>query len=391
MPANSQVQEFCSSRRKNSGRALRKFISILAAKSAWIARLGWLVTTMRTDLAQRRSLDMYKMYSHVVSTQVHITMFRSYKQLPIPVTHQRALAVGMSPHSRIFFAFIFSITTFVVVLHSTAAYNSFHNSAIQTLEDVSTAAHFRPIGAVSPIAPPWKSILRLGATQPRIGTCTVAHGEHKQGYQRALKTHLSHGGYHKYPMYLLDRPILSGLWSKEGALLEVLLQEMSKPQSERVEWLFWFDADTVIMNKLIPLETFLPPEERNDVNLLYTKDWNGLNNGVFALRVSTWSLEFLSSILAYRTFRPEEDLPFTEQSAMEKVMHMDKYAKGVVQCPPQWFNSYPGDGDEGDVHFDHRPGQLLVVSEVLTVITTLGNATLLILCSTALCRGGRQS
>lgn len=288
-------------------------------------------------------------------------MFASYHRLPVPVTYHRpAPTPGMSPINRVFFVLIFSITVSVVVFHATTAYDSFHKSALETIGRYSNAAAFTDLGIGHTSGASWKSIIRLGATKPRIGTCTVAHGEHKEGYQRALSTHISHGDYHKYPTYLLDHPILDGLWSKESLLLELLLQELSKPKPEQLEWLVWFDADTVIMNKLIPLETFLPPEERSDVHLLYTKDWNGLNNGVFMLRVSTWSLELLSSVLAYRTFRPEDDLPFTEQSAMEKVMQMDKYKVGAVQCPPQWFNSYPGDGDEGDVHFDHRPGQLLV-------------------------------
>ncbi|PPJ61354.1 hypothetical protein CBER1_11922 [Cercospora berteroae] len=191
-------------------------------------------------------------------------------------------------------------------------------------------------------------------------TCTVAYGKHLEGYQIALNTHAKHGDYHSYPTYLLDHPILDGLWSKELALLDVLLQELSKAKSEQLEWLVWFDADTVIMNKLIPLETFLPPNERNDVHLLYTKDWNGLNNGVFLLRVLNWSLELLSSIVAYRSFKPEDKLPFTEHSAMDKVMQLDKYKHGAVECPPQWFNAYPSDGGDKDVHYDYRLGQMLV-------------------------------
>lgn len=207
-------------------------------------------------------------------------------------------------------------------------------------------------------------MIRLGATHPTIGKCTVAHGKLEQGYHRALETHLAHSEYHGYPTYLLDHSILEGLWTKEAALLEVVLDQLSKPEDERLRWLFWFDADTVVMNREIPLEAFLPPSDREDVHLLYTKDWNGLNNGVFILRVSTWSLEMLSSILAYRTFKPDEELAFTEQTAMERVIAMPQYKDSVVQCPPQWFNAYPGEHTEEldgrNVHFGHRPGQLLV-------------------------------
>lgn len=284
-------------------------------------------------------------------------MLAAYKQLPLPITHHRSSVVAMTTLVRIFFVFVFSLTFFVVVFHMTAAYNDFHRITIDTLGKYSPTK-FNPAAALRPES--WRSIIRLGSQRSRIGTCTVAHGKHIEGYQRALNTHAEHGNYHSYPTYLLDHPILDGLWSKESALLDVLLQELSKAKNEQLEWLVWFDADTVIMNKLIPLETFLPPEERNDVHLLYTKDWNGLNNGVFILRVSNWSLEFLSSIVAYRSFKPEDKLPFTEQSAMDKVMQLDKYKDGAIECPPQWFNAYPSDGGDKDVHYDHRPGQMLV-------------------------------
>ncbi|CZT24895.1 uncharacterized protein RCC_10623 [Ramularia collo-cygni] len=171
------------------------------------------------------------------------------------------------------------------------------------------------------------------------------HGEHNDGYKQALQTHLDHAQYHGYPTYVIDRTILDGLWTKEAALLEMMLEALSKPKSERLRWIFCLCATGF-------------SERRTFV--LYTKDWNGLNNGVFMLRVSEWSVSLLSSIVAYRTFKPEEDLPFTEQSAMEKVLELDQYKDGAVECPPRWFNSYPNDGDESNINFHHAPGQLLV-------------------------------
>ncbi|KAL9076753.1 MAG: hypothetical protein Q9161_000738 [Pseudevernia consocians] len=34
---------------------------------------------------------------------------------------------------------------------------------------------------------------------------------------------------------------------------------MAKPEDERAEWLLWLDADTIIMNLLVPWATLLPP------------------------------------------------------------------------------------------------------------------------------------
>ncbi|KAF2211655.1 glycosyltransferase family 34 protein, partial [Cercospora zeae-maydis SCOH1-5] len=208
-----------------------------------------------------------------------------------------------------------------------------------------------------------------------IGMATVAHGSHLQtAYTLALQTHLTYANLHAYPTHLLTHPILPGLWTKECHLLSVLLSELSNPNpSTRLHWLIWLDADTIIMNPRIPLSTFLPPDDQeakgfaHDLHMLYTRDWNGLNNGVFFLRVSEWSVEFLSAVLALRSFKPEEELRFTEQSAMEKVMGMGKFEQGVVEVPPFWFNSYvpEGEGGEGETEgdedkFGYRRGQFLV-------------------------------
>jgi hypothetical protein len=98
---------------------------------------------------------------------------------------------------------------------------------------------------------------------------------------------------------VLAQPILDGLWSKEAALLGILLQELSRDETVRLRWLTCFDADAIIVNPLIPLETFPPPKDISNVHALVTEDWNGLNNGIFYLQVSAWSVEMLSAVLAY--------------------------------------------------------------------------------------------
>jgi lipopolysaccharide biosynthesis glycosyltransferase len=88
------------------------------------------------------------------------------------------------------------------------------------------------------------------------------------------------------------------------------------------------------------LSHFLPPSEFSDANALVTTDGNGLNNGVFFIRVSAWAIEVLSANVAYRTFHPDERLTFQDQSAMENIFHMDKFRDQVVYCPQRWFNAY---------------------------------------------------
>lgn len=180
----------------------------------------------------------------------------------------------------------------------------------------------------------------------KIGKCTSLFGEHNYGYYGALDTHVEHNQLHHYPAYVLDRSIQDDLWSKHAALLEVLLLELAKPEKDRLQWIVWFDADTMILNRLIPLETFLPPPELSSVHVIVTKDWNGLNNGVFYLRISDWSIELLAAALAYRTFRPDDHLPWTEQSAMANLLEESDFTDGAVYVPARWFNSYPAGDPE---------------------------------------------
>lgn len=75
------------------------------------------------------------------------------------------------------------------------------------------------------------------------------------------------------------------------------------------------------MNPHIPLSLFLPPDEGFEhINLLVTRDRNGLNNGVFFVRVSGWAVKMFASALSVREYEPGVELKYTEQSAMEEVI-----------------------------------------------------------------------
>ena len=144
------------------------------------------------------------------------------------------------------------------------------------------------------------------------------------------------------------------MWSKQAAILEVLLLEMEKPAKDRLQWVAWFDADTMNINPLVPLETFLPPPDMTGVHALFARDWNGLNAGTFMLRVSSWSIEVMSAVLAYRVFNPDTELPWGEQTAMKNLLGEEDFIKGAVYVPARWFNAYP----DGDPPYKAQPGDM---------------------------------
>ena len=106
------------------------------------------------------------------------------------------------------------------------------------------------------------TLMNLADTSPlatSIGTVTMLYGEPSPVYEQALETHAQHAELHRYRMMVLRQKLLGRLWSKPAYILSIILNELQKPESDRMEWLFWFDADTVIINPQIPLEIFLPP------------------------------------------------------------------------------------------------------------------------------------
>jgi hypothetical protein len=123
------------------------------------------------------------------------------------------------------------------------------------------------------------------------------------------------------------------------------------------------DADSVVINPAISPELFLPPSDLSHINFIGTRDQNGLNTGIFYLRVSSWSVSFLVDTMAL--CHSDIDLGRSaDQEAMERVLRRTQsgpqsqgYRSGVVYIPRTWINAYEWhhgyEGSRGDmlVHF----------------------------------------
>ena len=195
---------------------------------------------------------------------------------------------------------------------------------------------------------------------PVIGKVTIVTGGENSVYERALRTHEAHNRIHSYPMHVLRQSILNDVWSKPAYILSVLLRELARPKSERLQWLLWVDADTIILNPYVPAEMFLPPAGWENVHLLVSHDCNGLNNGVFPIRVHAWSVNLLTAVLAYPHYKPESHLTWRDQSAMAEVLKHSRFAKHTLQAPQRWFNAYQGELNETIAPFQVRRGDFLV-------------------------------
>jgi len=75
------------------------------------------------------------------------------------------------------------------------------------------------------------------------------------------------------------------------------------------------------MNPQIPLDVFIPPSPEFDyVNLLATSDRHGLNDGCFLIKINDWSVKLLSGVISFHHFRPQVQLKYSEQSALEEMI-----------------------------------------------------------------------
>jgi hypothetical protein len=101
-------------------------------------------------------------------------------------------------------------------------------------------------------------------------------------------------------------------------LLTIIGAELANPEAQPLRWIFWHDRDTILMIPNIPLEIFLPPEANfSYINLLLTRDKNGMNNGVFLVKVNHWDFKMFANALSIREYEPGLVLKYTEQSDME--------------------------------------------------------------------------
>ena len=71
----------------------------------------------------------------------------------------------------------------------------------------------------------------------RVAKATMLYGKPNPLYERAIDSHSRHARRWGYPMHILRQDISVGFWNKPSYLVSLVIQELAKPPSERVEWL----------------------------------------------------------------------------------------------------------------------------------------------------------
>lgn len=125
----------------------------------------------------------------------------------------------------------------------------------------------------------------------------------------------------------------------------------------------WVDADSILINPAISPSAFLPPDTLPDVFALVTADHQGLNNGIFYLKVGHDALDLLTQVIDHPLAHPDEDLGWSgDQAAMERVIQATEKRlesqgrpRGIAWVPRLWFNTF-----EWEHAFEGEPGHFIV-------------------------------
>src|SRR5579872_786488 len=144
----------------------------------------------------------------------------------------------------------------------------------------------------------------------KIAVVTMAIGsQYKDAVNAGIINKQLYCKKHGYDFYCLSesldasRPIP---WSK-------ILVVQNTLKNKKYDWVFWTDADALIMNDEIALEDIID----NDFNLIICKA-HEINSGQFLIKNCRWSHDFLNAVYARTEYINH---PWWEQRAIMDVRH----------------------------------------------------------------------
>lgn len=178
----------------------------------------------------------------------------------------------------------------------------------------------------------------------RICVLTVAiGGDYAKATRLAVERKRAYCSKHGYKFVLLSKPISRRppSWDKIKAAIWLLWMPT------KFDWLFVSDADSLILNTDVRLESFL----NSDANLIISRDANALNAGNFFIRSSAWASDFLRELWDLEQFINH---PWWENAAlMHAVTTNPAHMERIAVVDQNLFNSYVDTYRPGDflIHF----------------------------------------
>lgn len=225
------------------------------------------------------------------------------------------------------------------IFQNSAAFLAAWPSILSEVREPAAPTRLEAVRPCQPIAAPLPG---------RIGVLTAYNADVSEMGQLAEQNHRRYCLRHGYSFVCETSGFDTSRkppWSK----ILFLLKHMS-----RFDWVLWLDADTLIMNPAIPLQSFLA----DDADMIISEDWNGINAGVFFLRNTPWSIDFLERIWNQTDFL---DHGWQEQAAMRHLLSISALdRRHVCLVPHTRFNTYLPEYRQGDflLHFAGIPDRL---------------------------------
>lgn len=116
-------------------------------------------------------------------------------------------------------------------------------------------------------------------------------------------------------------------WSKIPLILQIM-------EESDAEWIFWTDADSIVMNLAIPLEELID----DNYHFILCKDQNDFNTGQFLIRNCAWSRDFLENVYFHEEFINH---PWWEQRAIIEELNTKEEIRSQTKVIDQrLLNSY---------------------------------------------------
>lgn len=141
-------------------------------------------------------------------------------------------------------------------------------------------------------------------------------------------------------------------WSKIK-LLETVLD------TKKYDWVFWTDADSVVTNFKIKLESLID----DNFDFILTRDFQNLNSGQFFLKNSDWSKNFLKTVYAHEEFI--NHMWWEQAAVIYEYDHNESVRRKTKVHPQRSFNSFSkevmGSWFKGDIDaVYYQPGDFII-------------------------------
>lgn len=137
---------------------------------------------------------------------------------------------------------------------------------------------------------------------------------------------------------------------------------------ENYDWVFWSDADAIVMNDKIPLENYI--DENYSLIICFDNFSHVVNSGQFLIKNATNSFEFLSEVYNRSEFINH---PWWENAAIISVLNENQFSFPFVKVLPQrTMNSFAYEVCGDNLHACYQQNDFIIHFPSMHEISTLG-------------------